>query len=89
MPATGKKAPPLSALVVAMRLAVLAADSMMDPSIIMLGAEAAVRPEAVWVGSGGRGELNKIIGVVHVEIISENERQKEARCNSSPGTATA
>lgn len=47
IPATGQNAPPKSLLAVAMRLALVAADSMTDPSIIILGAwEAALRPKA-------------------------------------------
>ena len=59
MPTTGKKAPPLSPLLVAMRLALLAADSRMDPSIIMLGAVWAERVDAVdWVREQrGWGEM--------------------------------
>jgi len=45
-PATGKKKPPKSALDVATRLAVLTADSMTDPSTIMLGAIGVLRTEA-------------------------------------------
>lgn len=54
MPATGKKNPPFSPADVAMRLAVLAADSMTDPSMTMLGTTGAVRPDMafVWVGEG-------------------------------------
>ena len=63
IPATGKKKPPFSPEDVAMRLAVLAADSMTEPSMIMLGAIGAVRPDMAvrfsewwrgW-GSGGGG----------------------------------
>lgn len=55
MPATGKKNPPFSPADVAMRLAVLAADSMTDPSMTMLGTTGAVRPDmAVGVGEGCR-----------------------------------
>ena len=46
-PATGKKKPPFSALDVAMRLAVLTADSTTDPSITMLGTVAVRAREAV------------------------------------------
>jgi len=45
IPATGKKKPPFSPADVAMRLAVLTADSMTDPSTIMLGAIGVVRPD--------------------------------------------
>ena len=46
IPTTGKKNPPFSPADVAMRLAVLAADSMTDPSTIMLGtAVGTVRPD--------------------------------------------
>ncbi len=45
IPATGKKNPPFSPADVAMRLAVLAADSMTDPSMIMLGTTGAERPD--------------------------------------------
>jgi len=38
IPATGKKAPPFSAEFVAIKLAVDAADSKIDPSIIIFGA---------------------------------------------------
>lgn len=50
IPATGKKSPPLSAMLVAIRLALLAEDSMMEASIIMLGAWAA-RVLAVYRGT--------------------------------------
>ena len=47
IPATGQNAPPKSLLEVAMRFALAAADSMTDPSIIILGAwGAALRPKA-------------------------------------------
>ena len=55
-PTTGKKKPPLSPLDVAMRLALLTADSIMDASIIMLGADEAVRPDMAfgwWMVDGG------------------------------------
>jgi hypothetical protein len=62
IPATGKKNPPFSPADVAMRLAVLAADSMTDPSMIMLGTTGAVRPDmAVVVDvNEGRGTYNHL-----------------------------
>ena len=45
IPATGQKAPPKSVLEVAMRLALVATDSMTDPSTIIFGAWGVARPE--------------------------------------------
>lgn len=58
IPATGKKAPPLSPLEVAMRLAALAADSMTDPSTNMLGAVGAERPDmaTAWLTGATKAE---------------------------------
>ena len=51
IPATGKKAPPLSPELVAIKLAVDAADSRTDPSIIIFGASTVeARLKAVEVG---------------------------------------
>ena len=61
IPATGKKNPPFSPADVAMRLAVLAADSMTDPSMIMLGTTGAVRPDMAVVDvNEGRGTYNHL-----------------------------
>lgn len=69
MPATGKKNPPFSPADVAMRFAVLAADSMTEPSMIMLVAIGEVRPDMAdklcfrgwrwggWVSWGGYDAL--------------------------------
>ena len=52
IPATGKKAPPLSPELVAIKLAVDAADSRTDPSIIIFGASTVeARLKAVVVGA--------------------------------------
>lgn len=52
IPATGKKAPPLASELVAIKLAVDAADSRTDPSIIIFGAstvEARLKAVVVYV----------------------------------------
>lgn len=62
IPTTGKKNPPFSPDDVAMRLAVLAADSMTDPSMIMLGTTGAVRPDmAASVGGTMRAGYEQIM----------------------------
>ena len=57
IPATGKKKPPFSPADVAMRLAVLAADSMTDPSMIMLGTIGVVRPDMAVVYGGNTRKM--------------------------------
>ena len=57
IPATGQNAPPKSLLEVAMMLALLTADSITDPSIIILGAWGADwRPKAGYSTIRGRRE---------------------------------
>ena len=56
IPATGKKAPPLSPELVAIKLAVDAADSRTDPSIIIFGASTVeARLKAVVEGAAKEG----------------------------------
>lgn len=57
IPATGKKAPPLASELVAIKLAVDAADSRTDPSIIIFGAstvEARLKAVVVYVVKNAR-----------------------------------
>jgi len=88
-PTTGKKKPPLSPLDVAMRLALLTADSIMDASIIMLGADEAVRPDMAfgWWRKGtsfGKTNDNNDVRVKHTALIPKTEDSRAARGCSTP-----
>lgn len=90
IPATGQKAPPKSFDDVAMRLAFVTVDSMMDPSIIILGAWGTeLRPWAEWGEANKRGvvrssdegfESRKIILMLGREVWSEGPPPPRAFC---------